>query len=129
MDVIDGVIAQVETNTSIRLCLFHDWSPGQSGTPITCTTPKPSVRRQLISPQTVIEIPADPGPTGNISMSGVRTVVATDGHMSGVRTGSATVDTRGNTVPPVLGTLPILLPIPMTGNSFDLVPAIPGIRP
>ena len=80
---------------------------------------------RLICPQASIEIPNTPGLAGNIFMSGVRTIVATVGHMSGVRTGSATADTRGNTVPPVLGTLPIFPAIPVTGNSFDLLPAIP----
>ena len=64
---------QLERNASIRLCLLHDGSQGESGTPVSFTTPTPKDRRQLISPppQAAIDIPTEPA--GMIDLRGGRT--------------------------------------------------------
>jgi hypothetical protein len=60
---------KVEWNVSIRLCVLHDGSQGQSGTPITQTTPTNRSRKTLLP---ALDISSGPDPKTNIFMSKVR---------------------------------------------------------
>jgi hypothetical protein len=120
----------LERNALIRLCLLHDGSQGPSGTPVASTTPKPKVKRQLISPQAAIDIPTVPAEM--IDIRGGRTGFGTARPMSGVRTGSGTAGTTAGTTG-TAGTGSRTVPpagtgartVPLTGNSFDPLPTIP----
>jgi hypothetical protein len=114
----------LEKNASIRLCLRHDGSQGPMGTPVTFTTPKRKVRRQLISqaasPQAVIDIPT--ASTEIIDMRGGRTVFFGSGSAGTTAGTTGTTDSASRTVP-TTGTGSRA--VPLTGNSFDPLPAIP----
>jgi hypothetical protein len=91
---------QTERNAKITLCVLHDGSQVQSGSPIVQTTPTRRSRRNLLP---VLDIP---DPRANISMAGVRTAFPV-----------ARSDTRSHTDPPIVVTQVFLPVVPMIITS------------